>query len=256
MKKILSVTLILTMLVCLASCTHIGDVYFYPDEFTNEYCHNNYSYFVTNNYTFSKTYRNSANGSKVEIGGHTKLCYYAIPGVDINEFVACEDVYGLGGGILGSTSIVLCRADGCEVDPINDWEISTVEICATPRANSNEIGFGKSLKNYKRFSSTSDSSLIKQFTSCIKDSSRFLAFEEEGKYPYHELIKYGSPSNSSELNYSIRIYFKNTDALTWDSDIFLHDGHYYLITDDNYIPLTEELEEYISSILQLYPPIY
>ena len=249
MKKVLSLILVVSLFTCLVSCTHILDTYFYPDEFTNEYFDNNYSP-IYGSYIFARTYKNSAPGSvvKQDNGGLTSRRFYAIPGLDINEFVACKSVYGFGGGFYGSTYIDLYRADDCNIDPISDWKVKEIEIFTADSGIFSKIGFTDEYERYKSFFTTSDSSLIEQMVLCIKDSSGYRSFE----YSQTErVIYFMGGRDPSPLYYSIRIHFKETDGLMWAADIVLHEGHYYLNSGDyDYIPLTEELEEMISSVIE------
>ena len=249
---ILSVLIVLLMEV--SGCTTSSENRFeYPEDFTAEYCYNNYSPMSTH-YTYAHTYDNYASRYIPGPGGDGHhLTFYAIPGVDIDQFLACEDKVGLGGA-LASYEAVLYKANDYNIDPLNDWEIDSIEICLqksgaqSSTSPENITTYG----DYLYISSINDSSdpiPASKIVECINDVEKYIESNDENRKRLGALI---ISQENHFYYYCIRIHFKETDMIFWHSQIIAYDEHYYLETDYGwqYIHLTEEIEEFISSNMQ------
>ena len=175
--------------------------------------------------------------------------------MDINQFLACEDKVGLGGA-LASYEAVLYKANDYNIDPLNDWEIDSIEICLQ-KSGAQSSTSSESITTYGDYlyvSSINDSSdpmIASKIVECINDIEKHIESNDENWNRLGASII--SPENENHFYYyCIRIHFKETDMIFWHSQIIAYDGHYYLETDYGlrYIPLTEEIEEFISSNMQ------
>ena len=253
MKRLLSVLLLVIILICVTGCSEKKERYDYPDSFTTQYCYDNYSP-LSLNYIYSRSYENGTI-SKV-FDKNKRISFRAIPDIDINTFLVCEEKKGLGGA-LASYHAVLYKANGYEIDPLNDWKIDNIEIClqtenvCNSTDKSNILSRGDNIYHME-IHKTFDTILAKQIVDCIKNEDQYV------RYYDIELNRFGEPlkfyyGENLYYYYSIRIHFKETDMILWTASIIMHDEHYYLMCcskphDYEYcIPLTEELEEFISS---------
>ena len=238
--------------------------YDYPEYLTAEYCYNNYSP-MSLNYICSYTYENAAEGVYKE--SPCRRYFHAIPGVDTNDFLLGVEETNL--LIFWSyCTAYLYKANDNDIEPLIDWKIDYIELCSHKaktamlynstynecRAKISSFGSNVYAENISKIY---DIAIMGQFVECINDQSKYISaipedfssLQERG-----ELVRIEGEESSYLL--SVRIHFKDTDMIMWSSDIILYDDHYYLKdyydinASGNYIPLTEELEEIISSTIE------
>ncbi len=254
MKRFILILLSFIILTSITGCAQKEERFDYPDHFTAQYCYENFSP-MSKHYIYSNSYENGLLFSNTKYDGRSRK-FRAIPGVDINTFLACETKLGLSGA-LASYHAVLYKANNYEFDPLNDWKIDNIEICLQKNDVDSStdkdtiIKYGEYIY-YKGISKTSDAMLAKQIVDCINDDTKYINYYDANGWTMlgeHVIFQ----ENESSFYYSIRINFIETDMILWFSSIIRFDGHYYLryYTDSLYteycIPLTEELEAFISS---------
>ena len=249
MKCLILILLALIILTNISGCAKKFD---YPDGFTNKYCYENYSP-MGNNYIYASSYSNHAPGYLQD--GAWRRYFSAIPYVDINTFLACEEIIGLGGK-MASYYAILYQSNDSDIDPLNDWEIDNIEICllkgdvCLSTDDSYIVSYGDSIY-HASISKISDDILIKQIVDCINNQEKYINYYDKEFSRFGEYVKFNEENKS--YYYSIRIHFNETDMILWAANIIMNNNHYYLKYcqkpyDYEYcIPLTAELEEFISS---------
>ena len=252
MKRFILILLALIILISVTGCSEKKERFDYPENFTTQYCYENYSP-LSLNYIYSSSYENGTI-SKF-FGGGRRRTFRAIPDVDINSFLACEEIFGFGGK-MASYDAILYKANNYEIDPLNDWEIENIEIClqkenvCMSKNESHIVSYGDYIY-HSCINKTSDDMLIKQIVDCIKNEDEYIRYYDNDLNRFGEYVRFNEEDKS--YYYSIRIHFEETDMILWTASIIMHDEHYYLMCRQNpkdyiyCIPLTEELEEFISS---------
>ena len=285
MKRIISIIFILSLFLGMVGCmSRDGDKneYDYPEYLTAEYCYNNYCH-MSLNYIYPYTYKNSVEG--VHKVGNCRRYFYAIPGVDVNDFLLCFEYAPILWEAYGTAYIY--KANDNDIEPLINWKIDYIELCLQKYDSENTYftspgkcrdvvtTFGNHIY-HKNINKITDPLIVEKFIECINDRSKYISSVPEVFYDPEDFTDSEDFSESEyivlnrergklvriegeEGSYllSVRIHFKETDMIMWSSDIILYDDRYYLedYHDENedhdyYIPLTEELEEIISSTIQ------
>ena len=249
MKRFTLVLFVFIIFMCVPSCSDKEERFDYPDKFTPEYCYHNYSPMELN-YAYSHTYNNSVLDSRYNDGHGTWRWFYAIPNVSEDEFLACHERFGLVGS---SYDAILYRSNDFETIPLEDWSINYIELC---QYNYDKFSYTEeeSIRKYgdiiyhSNIKSITDTALVDQLLDCIKNKSKYYSDVTKGQQG--DTVEFFE--NNKRYEYAIRIHFKETEMIMWHSTVEYFEDHYYLSyysgTGLNpLIPLTEELEAFISS---------
>ena len=249
MKRLLSVLFAVIILMGVSGCSEKKERYDYPDKFTPEYCYENYSPMELN-YIYSHTYENTVPGGYYYNGSATWRWFYAIPNVSEDQFLACRKKFGFVGS---SYDAIVYRSNNFEITPLEDWSIDYIELC---RYNYDEFSGTdeESIQKYgdiiyhSSIKTISDETLSKQLLDCINDKSGYYSNNMKGQ----EGEKVRFFDGKKNYTYAVRIHFNETEMIMWHTTLMIFNGHYYLAYYSDpciypLIPLTEELEEFISS---------
>ena len=252
MKRFILILLSFIILISITGCAQKEERFDYPDNFTAQYCYENYSP-MSINYIYARSFSNNAPGYYRD--NPRRRYFSAIPDVDINSFLACEEIFGFGGK-MATYNAILYKANDNDIDPLNDWAIDNVEICLQKENvcmstnESNIVSYGDYIY-HASIGKTSDDILAKHIVDCIKNEDEYIRYYDNDLNRFGEYVRLKEEDKS--YYYSIRIHFKETDMILWTASIIMQGEHYYLMCCQNpgdyeyCIPLTEELEEFISS---------